>query len=640
MTTEQIVIRAASILVLATLCQWIAWRVKIPAILFLLITGIVLGPVMLWVDPTVMFGNLLFPMVSISVAIILFEGSMSLKFEDLRGIEHVVWRMLSVGMLSTWGVMSVAAYFLLNLSLEISLLFGSIMVVTGPTVVMPMLRSIHPKARVGDILRWEGILIDPLGALLAVLVYEFIVARQGYGFFENTLFSFAGKVSVGMLLGWLGAELLARILKRAWLPEHLHNLATLAAVITSFAVSNLLAHESGLLAVTVMGVWLGNRRDVSVEKIRVFKENISNILISILFILLAARIGLWEMVEIGSNVLWLLLVVQFVARPLKILLSTWGTTLTWPERALLAWVAPRGIVAAAVASIFSLRLIEIGFLEARLLVPMTFAVIIGTVLLQSLTSRPLAVLLKVTQPTLNGFLIIGANPVATTVGLALQRSGAKVVLADENWSDVVQARNTGLTVYYGNPFTERARQFMDLVGVGHLLALSHTADMNLLARLFFEKEMGEEGVYYLSNGMVGAGDGGRNHGHMHVAHPRQILFGQGITFFKLHQLVESKAEIHHLELTQACTLEQFARHGEGKAIPLYYTEGTDKARLVTAGTTQTPKGGTTLYYLARDPLPPIKANVEKKNGVAEKSPPETPAGGGGSIVPRSPPALS
>ncbi|WP_132781307.1 sodium:proton antiporter [Pseudomonas aeruginosa] len=252
----------------ALLSQWLAWRLRLPAILFLLLSGIVAGPLLGWLDPDEMFGPLLFPLVSLAVALILFEGSLTLHFSEWKEIGTVVHRMVTIGALSTWGVIALAAHYLLDFSWEMALLFGTLTLVTGPTVIVPMLRVVRPKAAVANILRWEGIVIDPIGALLAVVVYSFIISSgEGDGWLHS-LQTFGGVILCGSLFGILGGWALGIVLRRHWLPDYLHNLATLAAVLGVFIASNRVMHESGLLAVTLMGMGLANMKGVDVRQIR------------------------------------------------------------------------------------------------------------------------------------------------------------------------------------------------------------------------------------------------------------------------------------------------------------------------------------------------------------------------------------
>lgn len=533
---------------LAALCsQWLAWRLRLPAILFLLLSGILAGPVLGVLDPGALFGPLLFPLTSLAVALILFEGSLTLHLSEWREIGSVVRRMVTLGALATWVVIAVATHLLLGFSWELAVLFGSLTLVTGPTVIVPMLRVVRPRASVANILRWEGIVIDPIGALAAVVTFSFIVSRDQGGW-SQSLATFAGVIGCGTLLGVLGGWALGVVLLRHWLPEYLHNLAALAAVLGVFIASNLLVHESGLLAVTLMGMWLANMRGVDVKPILHFKENLSVLLISGLFILLAARLDLKALLALGPATLALLAVIQFIARPLNIGLSTLGSTLSWRERALLAWIAPRGIVAAAVSAIFALRLQEHGDPNAQLLVPLTFLVIIGTVVLQSATARPLARLLGVAEPAPAGFLIIGANPVARALGKALNQLGSRVLLTDSSWENIRAARMDGLPTYFGNPTSQHADAHLDLVGLGHLLALSPSSEMNALACMRFRHDFAEPRRFTLPSGA----DSRRSDKHRSSEQVRGRELGlPALTYPQFASRLGRGAEIRITTLTEA-----------------------------------------------------------------------------------------
>lgn len=499
MTEQATLISLAALGIASLASQWLAWRLRLPAILFLLLSGILAGPVLGWLDPTRLFGTLLFPLVSLAVALILFEGSLTLRVSELPGIGTVVRRLISIGALTTWGVITLSAHWLLGFDWDLALLLGSLTLVTGPTVIVPMLRVVRPNAVISNILRWEGIIIDPIGALLAVVVYSFIVTRGTEAAWTQSLQTFGAVILCGTVLGMAGGWVFGQMVKRQWLPEYLHNLATLASVLAVFVTANTLVHESGLLAVTLMGISLANMRNVDVRNILHFKENLSILLISGLFILLAAMLDLTALTALGPTVLVLLVIVQFVARPLTIAICTWGSQLSWRERLLLAWISPRGIVAAAVSAIFAVRLDETGHENALLLVPLTFAVIIGTVVLQSATARPLARLLKVAEPPPSGFLIVGANPVARAIGGALSEQGVRVMLTDSNWDNIRAARMENLPTYYGNPASQHAENHLDLVGLGHLLALSPVGEMNTLAAMRFRHEFGGDRLFNLAS---------------------------------------------------------------------------------------------------------------------------------------------
>lgn len=589
---ESIVFSLAGIGILALACQWFAWWVKLPAILFLLLAGILIGPVLELINPDVLFGELLFPFVFLSVAVILFEGSLTLKFSEIKGLERVVQRMISSGMLITWVVTTLAGYFLLSISFQLALLFGALTVVTGPTVIVPMLRTVRPNAHLSNILRWEGIVIDPIGAVLAVLVFEYIISGTGGAAIGSTIVFFVGQVITGLCLGAASGYILGVLLRRHWLPEFLHNAATLTLVFGVFALSNSIQAESGLLTVTVMGVWLANMKHVDLEGILDFKETLSLVLISGLFILLAARLDFSRIQQLGWAALGVLLIMQFVARPLKIMVATWGSTLTWRERIMLGWIAPRGIVAAAVAAVFSLRLQQQGFPQAELLVPMTFIVIIGTVGLQSSTARFIAQWLGVAEPDPKGLLIVGANPLARAVAAILQKHEFRVLLADTSWSNVRGAMMENLSTFYGNVVSEHADRRLDLVGIGQLLGLSSVHEENALAAMRYRTEFGKANIYTLQ--VMSEQEGDKKTGKPPVG---KQAFGENISFTQLSKLLAEGAEIHSTRLSDEFGIDEYNQQNIGRAVPLFALNSKGKLYIYSVGTDINPETGWTIISL-------------------------------------------
>jgi len=485
----------SGILVAGFACQWLAWRVKLPSILFLLVAGIVVGPVLGLLNPDAVFGDLLEPLVSLAVAIILYEGSLTLTLSEIRGHGNVVRNLVSVGVLITWLVATISAHGLLGWDLYLAALFGAIVTVSGPTVIVPLLRTVRPTNALSNVLRWEGILIDPLGAILAVLVFNFIVVTQTAAT-TSQLFGTLGLVILtGTVLGVLVGHTFGIVLRRHWLPDFLRDYAALATVILVFALSETVATDSGLLAVTVMGVWQANMKDLDLDDILDFKESITIVLVAGLFIMLAARIDFGNLVGLGFGAIGVLLLLQFVAGPLRALVSSLGSDLNWPERAFLGWISPRGIVAAAVSALFALRLEEMGYQGAGKLVPMVFTIIVGTVVIQSLSGRLVARWLGVANPDPNGVLIAGANPVALAYAKALDSAGHLVLVASTSWDGISKARMSGIPVFYGSPVSSYAERHLDMIGLGRLLALSHKPGINELACIKYRFEFGRDSVY-------------------------------------------------------------------------------------------------------------------------------------------------
>jgi len=600
-------------------CQWLAWRVRLPAILFLLAAGILLGPITGRLDPDALFGDLLFPLISLSVAVILFEGSLTLNFSEIRSQKNVVQRLIILGAAVSWVIVAIAAHYLFALSWELSVLFGALTVVTGPTVVVPMLRTVRPNAAIANILRWEGILIDPIGALLVVVIFEFIISHgQGSGFIHSML-AFFQVVLFGTLLGLAGGFILSFVFKRFWVPEYLQNLATLSTVFIVFTGANVLAHESGLLAVTLMGMWMANRKELHIAEILNFKEDLTVVLLSGLFILLAARLELPEILALGFTPIILLLVMQFIARPASIWLSAWGSTLTWQEKTLLSWIAPRGIVAAAVSALFAIRLEEAGLEQAGVLVPLTFIVIVGTVVLQSATSRPLARWLNVLAKRPEGFLVIGANQVARKIAEALHKQGVRVLLTDSNYDNIKSARMEGLETFYGNPLSDFAEQRLDLDGIGRLLAFSPVRDNNTVAGMHFRNEFGARKIYTVQT----SSDTKLPEKHQQGAEKRgYILFNRDLTFSKLASLFARGAEIKATKITEEFAFEKFINTHGSNAIPMFAVDPNGRVQVFVDDGEFIPPAGWTLVSLFQEvePIEEVaKAKAAKKADKGKKA---------------------
>ncbi len=565
---ESILVGLATIIVLGIGAQWLAWRLKLPAILFLLLIGFLAGPVVGILDPDTLLGDLLFPIVSLSVAIILFEGGLSLDIAELKEIGRVVRNLMTLGVLTTWVLSTFLATVLLGLDLALALLFGAILVVTGPTVIIPLLRHIRPNARIGSTVKWEGIVNDPVGAILGVLVFEAIIAG---GFEAGLSVALRGMLEaclVGGGLGLAGAATVVLLLRRYWIPDYLQSPVALAVAVAVFALSNHVQGESGLLAVTIMGAALASQRFVSIKPIVQFKENLRVLLISSLFIILAARLPLQDPDYWSWGSLLFLAGLILIVRPAAIALSTWRTQLTWRERLFLGAIAPRGIVAAAVASVFALELVESGNPDAARLVPLMFLVIIGTVTIYGIFSPFIARGLGVATPNPQGMLLIGAAHWVRDLATLLQELKITVVLADSNWANVTAARRQGLRTCYTNVLTEGALEEIEieLDGVGRLLALTPNDEVNALATLHFADLFDRSQMFQLA-------PEASEREHRQRGIPRHLrgrfLFREDATHAYLTRRFQQGAVIKRTRLTEEFDLEAFhAQYGDS-AIPLF-----------------------------------------------------------------------
>lgn len=591
---EQVLLALSAIFVLGIGGQWIASLTRVPSILVLLGTGILVGPVLGWIQPDVLLGDLVLPLVSLCVAIILFEGSLSLRFRDLRAIGRPVVMLLSVGVLITWVVCTAAAILILQFELPVALLLGAILTVTGPTVVGPLLNLIRPTGPVGPIARWEGIVVDPIGAVLAVLVFQTFqyVHEAAYthavwigasGFFKTIVF--------GAVMGGASAWLIRYLLRHHLIHDHLQSAFALMMVVGVFAVSNLVAHESGLVTVTVMGLVLANQQSVSIRQIVEFKENLSVLLIATLFILLAARLDLSSFQQLGWRGLAFAAVVILIARPLSVLTSLAGTNLAFADRLFLSWMAPRGIVAAAVASVFAL---ELG--DGNDFVAATFLVIVSTVVIYSATSAWVARRLGLSDPNPQGLLIAGAHSFARELAASLQDSGTRVCLVDRNPENIRQARMSGLETFYADILSESIHEDLDLGGLGRFLSLLPNDEVNSLAVEHCAELFGRDAVYRLP---VASDGSARVSMASSVMYGRE-LFAPTATWDEIHRRQVQGAVVKATTLSEEFTWADFrARYGED-TMPLFRVQG-QQVSIVTSATTTTPTAGQTVIALLSAP---------------------------------------
>jgi NhaP-type Na+/H+ or K+/H+ antiporter len=595
----------ASVVGFAVLAQWLAWRIRVPAILILLITGLALGAWPAAPSPDLLLGKLLFPIISLSVAVILFEGALTLNLRDLKSIGHVVRNLCSIGVLVTFSVIALASYLIMDLDWRIAILLGSVLTVTGPTVIAPMLNIIRPKKEIDQILRWEGIVIDPIGALFAVLVFEGVTLSQHSNVLSHTLLALGKTLTVGISIGIAMGWVTCFLIRRKWLPFELHKFGVLAIVLLTMTISNHLSDESGLLAVTILGIWMANQDDLEIDAILAFKEDLSMILISALFILLAARLELHALWQLGPMVLLLMIVVQFIARPACIFLSTINSGLSFREKLLLSWIAPRGIVAAAVASIFALSLDEYNVADAEKLVPLVFSVIISTVVLQSLTSVWLTRRLGLQQPEPKTILIIGANALARAIGKALNEQQIPVYLSDPAWENYKLARLAGLPCYYGNPYSEHAERYLPQNEIKYVLALSPNRQHNALGIQHFAHLYSESQVYSLPPGDMER----KKNRDSATVRSRQVLFGKDVTYSRLRNMLDNGGKIKTTKLGDAFSWDDF-QYANADVIPLFVLNEQGLEFIMTDKTTLMPSSGHVILSLS----PP------KENNRAETSP--------------------
>lgn len=607
MSHAELLIGVAVIFVFGVGAQWISSRLRIPSILLLLILGFVAGPVTGLVRPDEMFGDMFFIIVPLAVAVVLFEGGTSLSISEVTGHGAVVRRLISIGVLVTWGLAAGAAVTILGLEPGIAVLLGAVVVVSGPTVVGPLLRSVRPSRNVRTVLNWEGILIDPVGATLAVIVFDILLA--GGGSLRGGLGAAVSTVGVGLLVGLIGAGVMVLLLKRYLIPDHLQPSATLMFVVAAFVASDLLRPESGLLAVTLMGIALANQTFVSVEHIIEFKETLRDLLIAGLFIVLAARLEIEDILAVGWRETLFLAVLVFVARPLAVFISTIGSELTLSERLFVSWVAPRGIVAAAVASVFAIELEEAGIADAGRLVPLTFFVIIGTVALYSLTARFAGKLLEVVEEDAGGLVIVGANPVARELAKTVAATGVDVHLVATNHSELTKARMEGLSAFRASVLDDDEQ---DETGPDDIVLLATPNDeFNALAAIRAIESRDRSQVYQLAPSI----------GSERVASRLQarILVSADFSFTEVSEQMLGGAVFRTTELTDRFRFAEFTEKHGPSVTPIFVIEGRSVVAVFSADTTPSPTPGQTVVSLMVPvtPEPPMIDEEEVMEAMSE-----------------------
>lgn len=544
----------AGIVILGIIAQWVAWRLKLPAILPLILIGLLVGPIAtlytedgqkliepIWNGEKGLFpGDGLYYFVSLAISIILFEGGLTLKRSEISNVGPVITKLITVGTMVTFFGAGMAAHFIFDLSWQISFLFAALVIVTGPTVITPILRNIPLKKDVSAVLKWEGILIDPIGALVAVLVFEFISVGEGQAYTKTALIEFGKILLFGTTFGFTFAHALAFAIKKNFIPHYLLNVVSLSVVLLVYVESDVFAHESGLLAVVVMGMVMGNMNLPNLKELLYFKESLSVLLISILFILLAANINISDMELIYNwNTAILFIVIVFLIRPIGVFLSTRGSGLKLNEKLFIGWVGPRGIVAAGIASLFGSKLMAKGEPGAEYITPLVFMIVLGTVLLNATTARLFAKWVGVFLERSEGILVIGASRVSRLIANYLKNNNRHVVVIDNNEANIEKCKKMGLEGIVANIYSDALTDNIELNDVGYLMALTGNSEINKYAINKFQKQFGENGSFRLVDSDE-MNDPENN--------PKEGLFSHTDDFIKLTEAVRKFPAIHEIDL--------------------------------------------------------------------------------------------
>lgn len=581
----------AGIIILGIFAQWLAWRLKLPAILPLILIGLIVGPLATLftddgsklIEPIWNGNNGLFPgdglyyFVSLAISIILFEGGLTLKRSEIENVGPVITKLITLGTLVTFIGGGIAAHFIFDLSWQMAFLFSALIIVTGPTVITPILRNIPLKKDVSAVLKWEGILIDPIGALVAVLVFNFINVGGGQEYTTTVLIEFGKILLFGFTFGFTFAHALAYVIRRNLVPHYLMNVVALSVVLLVFVESDIFAHESGLLAVVVMGMVMGNMNLPNIKELLYFKESLSVLLISILFILLAANINIEDMLLIYTwKTTLIFLLVVFLIRPLGVFLSTRGSGLKTNEKLFISWVGPRGIVAAGIASLFGSKLMTQGEPGAEYITPLVFMIVLGTVLLNATTARMFARLAGVYLKDSDGILIVGASKPARLLGNYLRKNNRHVVLIDNNERNIEHAKKLGVEAMTANIYSDALTDNIELNDVGFLFAMTGNDEINAYAIEKFRDTFGENGSFRLVNDMEM---------NEMAKSSKEALFSYTDDFAKLNEVANKFPAVFEIDLSDTEQYQKILKQvrEDGETVPVFIKNPDGHLQVITRG---------------------------------------------------------
>lgn len=610
MQNEHITLVIVIVAALGVAAQWVAWRFRMPAIIFLAAFGLIAGPGFGIIDPSEDFGEYLRPVVHLCVAIILFEGGLSLQLSELKVAAKGVRRLVYLGAPLAWLSCAFCAHYIGGLDWAVSLVFGAIMVVTGPTVIMPMLRQAGLNRRTASYLKWEGIINDPLGALLAVLCFQFFIFQQSGSGWTEVLSGIGLAIAASIILGGIGGWAIARAMRAGLVPEYLKSPIMLGLVLVVFEISNLVQQEAGLLAVTIMGIVVGNLNLPGIGDMRRFKEYITIMLVSVVFVSLTADLEVASLTAIGWRGVLLVLAVLFIARPFTIMLATIGAGMELRERFLLSWIAPRGIVAAATAGLMGPGLVDAGY-SAEALLPLVFAIIFATVFAHGLSLSWLADKLGLASRHRDGVLIVGASPWTVELARTLKDLGLNVLITDSSWHNLRPARLAGIPVFYGEILSEFAEESLELAHIRTVLAATSNDAYNALVCTALAPEIGQQRALQLALGGNDAEEDPRA-----LARPRRggVAFDSEAYFEMLWRNLVRGWKFSRTRITEEYDYETFAADLPEGALKILRIDNNKEAQFIAAGANLEPDPGTTIVYFAPE-RPAKERKVEQSAAV-------------------------
>ena len=588
--------------------QWLAWRLRMPAIVLMLAAGLIVGPGLGLLDPRAQIGDLLQPMIAVAVAIILFEGGFTLDFAKLKDAATGVRRLVFVGAPLGWLLSSLALHLVAGLGWPASTVFGGIMIVTGPTVIAPLLRQARLAKRPAALLQWEAIVNDPVGALAAVLAFEIVIVLQTATSAAEAIWQVTLGIAWATALGLAGGLGISHTFRRGQVPEYMKVPVLVVAVLSVFALADTMLHESGLLAVTIMGIWIANARLPSYTEMRRFKEHASVLLVSAVFILLAASTEFEALTGLDLRDLLAVLAVILVARPVSVLAALLFSGLPWRERLLVAFTGPRGVVLVAVAGLFGERLAALGIADGARIGPLAFALVAATVVLHGFTLTPLARALGLTAGATPGVLILGGSRFSVALGAALRQLKLPVMIADPNQAHLRNARKAGIDTFFGDILSEAADDRLDRVAFEKLLCATDNDAYNTLVATDLAPEFGRENVFQL--------EPVRQSSHRHALPPTLggQHVGKGHTFFELEARINEGYTFEVSQLTEGFGFSQWREHNPEAIV---FADLGPQGTLRLLGPKDKPKGtkGTSLVALT-PPAATTTGEVQSVGGQA------------------------
>lgn len=600
------------VILIGMLSQWIAWKYRMPAIVVMSVAGLLVGPVFGLINPQESMGDLFGPIITFAVAIILFEGSLNLDVREIKGFSKPVGRIVTIGAFIAWIAGSLAAHYLAGLSWEVAFIIGGLFIVTGPTVILPLLRQAKLKPRPAAILKWEGIVVDPFGALLAVFAFEFIKFINAEVTLKALLLFFAAS-AFAVLLGWFAALFIGNAFERGSIPEFLKAPILFVVVLFTFVFADEVMHETGLLAVTAMGMKMANMRLTTLQDVRHFKENISVLLISGIFVMLTASLDPKILIEIFNPAIMLYVAAMlFVVRPLSIWISTIGTDLNVREKLLIGWIAPRGIVALTVSGYFAGILLENGYEDAELLTALTFALVLSTVVLHGFSIGFIAKKLNLTTTDESGVAIIGGTRFTAELAQSIKDTGNEVLLIDQSWAALADARRRGLDSYIGDILSEQVEYHIDLTPYRYMLAMTKMDLYNAHICADFEPDLGREHLFQTAFHV------GKDVEAFTVV-GGQTLFSPSISIYSLEERMHAGHVIRKTLITKQYSYTQYLRERDDKSILLYILRADGSIEFFTPNIELQASAGDAIVALTSQAktIERVKERLEEENGDTE-----------------------